>query len=152
MRTSLKPRSISCPDRGRQPTDGCGPLSHCAYAKGVRGLGGTDDEVHCDLTLSPTSLSGPITKAQRRWESSTLLRVSGSHRIRCYSSSPSQRLTDLLPLHRLIPLRWLQRCRVRRTNPLVRHANPKALSIVSFLTFRPTRSRPSRSLSTNTSA
>jgi hypothetical protein len=33
----------------------------------------------------------------------------------------------------------------------VRRANPKALSIVPLLTFRPTRCRPSRSLSTYTS-
>jgi hypothetical protein len=44
----------------------------------------------------------------------------------------SQRLTDLFPLHRLVPLRRLQRCRVRRTNPLVRRANPKSLSTVPF--------------------
>jgi hypothetical protein len=36
-----------------------------------KGAGGTDDEVHHDLTLSPTSLSGPITKAQQRREAST---------------------------------------------------------------------------------
>jgi hypothetical protein len=39
-----------------------------------KGVGGTDDEVHRDLTLSLTSLSGPITKAQRRRKSSTLQR------------------------------------------------------------------------------
>jgi hypothetical protein len=30
-----------------------------------------DDEVHRDLTLSPTSLSGPITKVQQRRKAST---------------------------------------------------------------------------------
>jgi hypothetical protein len=30
---------ISRPDRGRQPTDDCGPLSHCAYTKDGEGLG-----------------------------------------------------------------------------------------------------------------
>jgi hypothetical protein len=30
-----------------------------------------DDEVHRDLTLSPTSLSEPITKAQQRQEATT---------------------------------------------------------------------------------
>jgi hypothetical protein len=110
---------------------------------------GTDEKVHCDLTLSPTSPSGPITKAQRRRECSTLLRVSGSHRIRCCSSSPSQCHVDLLPLHRQVPLRRLQRYRVRRTSPLVRRANPKTLTTVSLLIFKPTRCRPIRSLSTN---
>jgi hypothetical protein len=116
-----------------------------------KGVEGTDDEVGCDLTLSPTSPSGPITKAQRQRESSTQLRVSGSHRIQCCSSSLSQRPTNLLPLHRQVSLRRLQRCRVYRTSPLVRRANPKALSVVPLLTFGPTRCRPSRSLSTNTS-
>jgi hypothetical protein len=37
--TESQARLISCPDRGRQPTDGCGPLSHCAYTKGGKGLG-----------------------------------------------------------------------------------------------------------------
>jgi hypothetical protein len=32
-------RLISRPNRGRQPTDGCGFLSHCAYTKGGEGLG-----------------------------------------------------------------------------------------------------------------
>jgi hypothetical protein len=32
-------RLISRPDRGRQPTDGCGPLSRYAYTKGGEGLG-----------------------------------------------------------------------------------------------------------------
>jgi hypothetical protein len=32
-------RLISRPDRGRQPTDGCEPLSRCAYTKGGEGLG-----------------------------------------------------------------------------------------------------------------
>jgi hypothetical protein len=32
-------RLISRPDRGHQPTDGCGPLSCCAYTKGGEGLG-----------------------------------------------------------------------------------------------------------------
>jgi hypothetical protein len=32
-------RLISRPDRGRQPTDGCEPLSRCAYTKGREGLG-----------------------------------------------------------------------------------------------------------------
>jgi hypothetical protein len=36
---SPKPCSISRPDRGRQPTDGCGPLSHYTYIKGGRGPG-----------------------------------------------------------------------------------------------------------------
>jgi hypothetical protein len=81
-----------------------------------------------------------------------LLRVSGSHRIRCCSSSPSQRPTDLLPLHRLVSLRRLQRCRVHRTSPLMRRANPKHLNTVFFLTFRLTRCRTSRYLSTNSSA
>jgi hypothetical protein len=39
-----------------------------------------NDEVHRDLTLSPTSLSGSITKAQRQRESSTLQRY-------CFGSS-----------------------------------------------------------------
>jgi hypothetical protein len=30
---------ISRPDQGRQPTDGGGPLSRCAYTKGGEGLG-----------------------------------------------------------------------------------------------------------------
>jgi hypothetical protein len=47
---------------------------HTAVYKRRKGAGGTDDEVHRDLTLSPTSLSGPITKAQQRQESSTLQR------------------------------------------------------------------------------
>jgi hypothetical protein len=32
-------RLISRPDRGRQLTDGCGPLSRCTYTKGREGLG-----------------------------------------------------------------------------------------------------------------
>jgi hypothetical protein len=76
-----------------------------------------------------------------------LLRVAGSHRIGCCSPTPSQRLVDLLPLHQLEPLRRLQRCRARRTTPLVRYTNPKPLSIMS-ITFRLTRCHPSRSLST----
>jgi hypothetical protein len=71
MGSSPKPCSISRLNRGCQPTDGCGPLSHCTYIKGGRGRG-TDDKVHRDLTLSPTSLFGPITKAQQRREASTL--------------------------------------------------------------------------------
>jgi hypothetical protein len=47
----------------------------------------------------------------------------------------SQRLADLLPLHRLEPLRRFQRCRVHQTSPLVRHTNPNPLNIV-FITFR----------------
>jgi hypothetical protein len=37
--TKSQPRLISRPDRGRQPTDGCGPLLRCAYIKGGEGLG-----------------------------------------------------------------------------------------------------------------
>jgi hypothetical protein len=149
MRPSLRSRSISRPDRGCQPTDGCGALSHCTNTKGGKGLGAQT------MKFAVTSIFhitlGPITEAERWRESSTPLRVSGSHRIRCCSSSPSQRPADLLPLHRQVPLRRLQRCRVHRTCPLVRRGNPKALSAVPLLTFRPTRCHPSRSLSTNTS-
>jgi hypothetical protein len=55
---------------------------------------------------------------------------------------------DLLLLHRQVPLRRLQRCRVRRTSHLVRCTNPKPLSSVTLFTFRSTRYRPNRSLST----
>jgi hypothetical protein len=48
-----------------------GPIALRVY-KRRKGAGGTDDEVHRDVTLSPTSLSGPITKAHRWRESSTL--------------------------------------------------------------------------------
>jgi hypothetical protein len=37
--TKSQTHLISCPDRGRQPTDGGGPLSRCAYTKGGEGLG-----------------------------------------------------------------------------------------------------------------
>jgi hypothetical protein len=50
-----------------------GPVALRVY-KRWNGAGGIDDEVHRDLILSPTSLSGPITKAHRRRESSTLQR------------------------------------------------------------------------------
>jgi hypothetical protein len=46
-------RLISRPDRGRQPTDGCGPPSRCAYTKGGEGLRDGDDRVRWD----PFSLS-----------------------------------------------------------------------------------------------
>jgi hypothetical protein len=36
---------ISRPDRGRQPTDGCGPPSRCAQIKGGEGLGDEDTRV-----------------------------------------------------------------------------------------------------------
>jgi hypothetical protein len=36
--TESQARLISRPDRGRQPTDGCIPLLHCAYTKGGKGL------------------------------------------------------------------------------------------------------------------
>jgi hypothetical protein len=36
-------RLISRPDRGRQPTDGCGPPSRYAQLKGGEGLGDEDD-------------------------------------------------------------------------------------------------------------
>jgi hypothetical protein len=38
-RDQVSARLISRPDRGRQPTDGCGPPSRCAYTKGGEGLG-----------------------------------------------------------------------------------------------------------------
>jgi hypothetical protein len=37
--TKSQARLFSRPDRGRQPTDDCGPLSCCAYTKGGEGLG-----------------------------------------------------------------------------------------------------------------
>jgi hypothetical protein len=37
--TESQPRSISHPDRRRQPIDGCEPLSCCAYTKGGKRLG-----------------------------------------------------------------------------------------------------------------
>jgi hypothetical protein len=37
--TKSQPCLISRPDRGRQPTDVCGPMSRCAYTKGGEGLG-----------------------------------------------------------------------------------------------------------------
>jgi hypothetical protein len=49
-------RLISRPDRGRQPTDGCGPPSRCAQLKGGEGLGDEDDWVHWNPKPSPTSL------------------------------------------------------------------------------------------------
>jgi hypothetical protein len=70
MGPSPKPHSISHPDRGRQPNDVLGPVALRIYKRRKR-AGGTDGEVHCDITFSPTSLYEPITKAQRRWESST---------------------------------------------------------------------------------
>jgi hypothetical protein len=62
------------------PTDGWlwAPVVLRVYKRRKR-TEGTDDEVHRDLTLSPTSLSEPITETQRQWESSTLQRYcSGS--------------------------------------------------------------------------
>jgi hypothetical protein len=56
-------RLISRPDRGCQPTDGCGPLSHCAYTKGGEGLRDRDDGVRCDPFPSPTS---PSDRSLRR--------------------------------------------------------------------------------------
>jgi hypothetical protein len=38
-------RLIPRPDRGHQPTYGCGPPSRCAHLKGGEGLGDVDDEV-----------------------------------------------------------------------------------------------------------
>jgi hypothetical protein len=67
----------------------------------------------------------------------------GPRRIRCLSP----RRADLLPRHRQVPLHRLHRCRAHRTSPLVGHTNTKPLSTM-FITFRPTRCRPSRSLST----
>jgi hypothetical protein len=37
--TESQARLILHPDRERQPTDGCGALSHCSYKKGGKGLG-----------------------------------------------------------------------------------------------------------------
>jgi hypothetical protein len=41
--TRFLARLISRPDRGRQPTDGCGPPSRYAQLKGAEGLGDEDD-------------------------------------------------------------------------------------------------------------
>jgi hypothetical protein len=145
--TKSQARLISRPDRGRQPTDGGGPLSRCAYTKMWRGVGGTYDVVRCDLFPSPTS---PSHRSLRRSGGgnpphhfgSPALTVSGvvrpprANARGSTSTSPTRTST-------LAPTMW--------TSPLVRHVNPKILSVVSLLTFRPTRCRPSRSLSTNTS-
>jgi hypothetical protein len=128
-----------------------GPVALCVY-KRWRGVGGTNDEVRCDLSPSPTS---PSDRSLRRSSGGNPPHHFGSPALTgsgAVSSSPSQRPADILPLHRQVPLCRLQRCRVHRISPLVRRANPKTLSVVSLLTFRPTRYRPIRSLSTNTSA
>jgi hypothetical protein len=150
MRPSLRPVWSRALIGGVNQLMVVGPCRAARIQKVKRGWGHTRRSSLWPISLSHITL-GPITEAQRRRESSTPLRVFGSHRIRRCSSSPNQRPADLLPLHQQEPLRRLQRCRVHRTSPLVRHANPKTLSVVPLLTFRPTRCRPSRSLSTNTS-
>jgi hypothetical protein len=116
-----------------------------------KGAGGTYDEVRCDLSPSPTS---PSDRSLRRSGGGNPPHHFGSPALTgsgVISSSSSQHPADLLPLHRQVPLRRLQRCRVHRTSPLVRRGNPKTLIDVPLPTFRLTRCRPSRSLSTNKS-
>jgi hypothetical protein len=91
----------------------------------------------------------PITKAQQRWEDSTLSLFTPPPprrpRLSRRSSTLSRRPTDLLLHHQQIPLRQFLRCRVLRTSPPVKHTNPKTISII-FIMFRPTRCNHIQSL------
>jgi hypothetical protein len=145
---SLAARLIPRPDGGRQPTHGCGPR-RAAHIKGRRGAGGSGDRVQRIQYPLPHLVLSPIAKAQQRRDSSTPLRLTGLHQIRCCSCSFDSTPADLLSLHRRVQLRRLHRCRVHRTSPPVRHTNPRSLRLpISCSRFRPTRHCPNRSLST----
>jgi hypothetical protein len=120
-----------------------------AHIKGRRGAGGSERQSSLRSNTLSHICPAPIAKAQQRRDSSTPHRLTGFHRIRCCSCSFDSTPADLLPLHRRVPLRRLQRCRVRRTSPPVRHTNPRSLRLsISCSRFRPTRHCLNRSLST----
>jgi hypothetical protein len=141
--TESHSRFISRLDRGHQPTHGFEPPSRCAYIKGGEGGRGTNDEVHRDLISLPHH---SLDRSLRRKAGNlhTALSPKPPPRNRRLTLDPDLlplRRADLLPLHRQVPIRRLQRCRARRTSPLVRHTNPKTISTM-FIRFRPTRTPP----------
>jgi hypothetical protein len=112
------------------------PIIPRVYKRRKEIEGGTDYEVHRDLTLSHTSLSND--RSLSRSSGGKPLHRNATVSGRRFSPDPmmftypSQRLTDLLSLHQCEALRRLQRCWARRASPLLRYTNPKPLNTMSI--------------------